>query len=111
MCHIHFQTTVHVVFTLSSLFLPVYGTLFPFQNTSLDWDARVQDLVYRLTVQEMSLMMANGGCPGQGCAAPAIPRLGIKPYQFDTECLRGVAFIGPATSFPQSVGLAASFRY
>ena len=37
--------------------------------------------------------------------APAIPRLGIKPYQWGTECLSGDVTAGPATSFPQAIGM------
>ena len=37
--------------------------------------------------------------------APAITRLGIKPYQWGTECLSGDVSAGPATSFPQSIGM------
>ena len=39
--------------------------------------------------------------------APAIDRLGIKPYQFGTECLSGDVNAGPATSFPQSLGMVS----
>ena len=37
--------------------------------------------------------------------APAIERLGINPYQWGTECLSGDVHAGPATSFPQSIGM------
>lgn len=37
--------------------------------------------------------------------APAISRLGINPYQWGTECLSGDVNAGPATSFPQSIGM------
>ncbi|KAH9492174.1 Xylan 1,4-beta-xylosidase [Bulinus truncatus] len=84
---------------------------FPFQNTSLPWDVRVDDLVSRLTLDEIQLQMARGGAGVYGGPAPAIPRLGIKPYNWDTECLRGDARApGNATAFPQAIGLAASFR-
>ena len=83
-------------------------TDFPFRNTSLSWDERLDDLMKRLTLQEMVDQMAyGGGEPGKPC--PAIDRLGIPPYNFDTECLRGIVFM-KSTSYPQSIGLAASFR-
>ena len=44
-----------------------------------------------------------------GKPVPAIKRLGIKPYVWITECLRGQRFTD-ATGFPQSIGLAAAFR-
>ncbi|KAK6170929.1 hypothetical protein SNE40_019209 [Patella caerulea] len=51
--------------------------------------------------------MAKGGSGING-PAPAIPRLGIGPYQWNTECLHGD--VGEnATSFPQSIGLAATW--
>ena len=40
---------------------------------------------------------------------PAIPRLGIKAFNFNGECLHGVARMGKATVFPQAIGLAATF--
>ncbi|XP_077989175.1 uncharacterized protein LOC144443528 [Glandiceps talaboti] len=81
---------------------------YPFRNTSLSWNERVQDLVGRLTLDEMILQMARGGVLTNG-PAPPIDRLGIGPYSWNTECLRGDAKTGFATSFPQSIGLSASF--
>ncbi len=83
---------------------------YPFRNISLPWEDRVNDLVGRLTLYEIQLQMARGGSGINAGPAPAIPRLGIKPYSWDTECLRGDAWAGEATSFPQALGLGASFR-
>ena len=52
--------------------------------------------------------MARGG---RVTDAPAIERLGIKPYPWGTECLRGDVQAGPATAFPQALGLSAIFRF
>ncbi|XP_067675251.1 uncharacterized protein [Haliotis asinina] len=82
---------------------------YPFRNTSLPWEDRVDDLVGRLALDEIQLQMARGGSGINGGPAPAISRLGIKPYVWDTECLRGDVWAGEATSFPQALGLAASF--
>ena len=41
--------------------------------------------------------------------APAIPRLGLKTYNWWNEALHGVALAGVATVFPQAIGLAATF--
>lgn len=82
------------------------GADYPFRDPSLSWDERVEDLVDRLTLKEMVTQMANGGPD----AAPAIPRLGIPPYNFNTECLRGIVKPNQATAFPQSIGLGATFR-
>ena len=80
---------------------------FPFNDPSLPWDKRVDDLVNRLTVDEITEQMAYGG---RLTYAPGISRLGIKPYPWGSECLRGDISAGPATSFPQAIGLAATFR-
>ena len=78
---------------------------FPFQDPSLPWDQRVVDLANRLTVEEM----VNQSIARYGHVTPGIDRLGIKPTQYITECLRGVRAAN-ATAFPQALGLAASFR-
>ncbi|KAK3600409.1 hypothetical protein CHS0354_026642 [Potamilus streckersoni] len=82
---------------------------FPFRNVSLPWDVRVDDLVKRLTLNEVMFQMAKGGAGPKGGPAPAIERLNISPYQWSTECLRGDADAGKATAFPQALGLAAAF--
>jgi len=53
-------------------------------------------------------MSYGGGDTGK--PVPGIARLGISPYQFDTECLHGIMSVA-TTTFPQSIGLAASFRF
>ena len=70
-------------------------------NTSLSTDARVKDLVSRLTLKEKVDQMMY--------TAPAIPRLNIPAYNWWNEALHGVARSGPATVFPQAIGLAATF--
>ena len=70
-------------------------------NTSLSTEARVNDLVSRLTLQEKVDQMMY--------TAPAIPRLNIPAYNWWNEALHGVARSGPATIFPQAIGLAATF--
>ena len=87
----------------------ICDNVYPFQNTSLPWKNRVNDLVGRLTLDELVLQIARGGSGPNG-PAPAIERLGILPYQWATECLRGDVKAGNATSFPQALGLSATFR-
>ena len=80
----------------------------------------------RLTLDEMVAQMSHGGASNNGdygnkCIinndvpiniagpAPAITRLGIKPYQWGTECLSGDVNAGPPTSFPQSIGIVCTY--
>lgn len=73
----------------------------PYQNQSLTPEERANDLLSRLTLEEKVALMQNN--------SPAIPRLGIKPYEWWNEALHGVARSGLATVFPQAIGMAASF--
>lgn len=73
----------------------------------------IRGCAHRLIEPVASLLpqMARGGAKNNG-PAPPIDRLGIGPYNWNTECLRGdVEAYGWATSYPQALGLAASFRY
>lgn len=71
-------------------------------DTSLPLDARVNDLVSRMTLAEKISQMYN--------EAPAIERLGVAEYNWWNEALHGVARAGKATVFPQAIGLAATFN-
>ena len=51
---------------------------YPFRDVTLDWPTRVDDLVSRLSLDEITLQMARGGGGALGGPAPAIPRLGIE---------------------------------
>lgn len=67
-------------------------------------DARVRDLVSRMTLEEKVSQM--------GCEPPAIPRLGISAYSHRNECLHGRMTVGGrdfATVFPQAIGMAATW--
>jgi beta-glucosidase len=93
------------------IFLILTGTLFfnnnaqsqtaGYLNPSLSIDARVKDLVSKLTLEEKVFQMMYN--------APAIPRLNIPEYNWWNEALHGVGRSGPATVFPQAIGLAATF--
>ncbi|OWF39181.1 probable beta-D-xylosidase 5 [Mizuhopecten yessoensis] len=102
------QCVLYISFLLSSWSCSA-ETDYPFRNTSLSWDTRVNDLVDRLTLKEIMLQMSKGGSGPNAGPAPHIPRLGIGPYSWNTECLRGDVSAGNATSFPQALGLAATF--
>lgn len=62
-------------------------------------EARVHDLVARLTLEEKASLMQN--------TTAGVPRLGIPKYDWWNESLHGVARAGEATVFPQAIGLAA----
>ncbi len=70
-------------------------------NQDLPFAARVHDLVGRMTLAEKVSQMQD--------VAPAIDRLGIPAYNWWNEALHGVARSGLATSFPQAIGLAATW--
>jgi len=87
---------------------------YPFFNESLSFEERVTDLISRLTLDEVIAQLSHGGSGDDGTGngpAPGIPRLGIDPFSWYNECLRGVVWAGAATSFPQSLGLAATWSY
>lgn len=62
---------------------------------------RATDLVSKMTVEEMASQLRYD--------SPSIPRLDIPEYNWWNEALHGVARAGTATSFPQAIGLGASF--
>ncbi|MBK5272615.1 MAG: glycoside hydrolase family 3 C-terminal domain-containing protein, partial [Bacteroidia bacterium] len=75
---------------------------YPFRNTSLPFEERVNDLVSRLTLEEKVLQMLN--------TAPAIDRLGIPAYEWWNESLHGVARTPfKVTVYPQAIAMAATF--
>jgi beta-glucosidase len=73
----------------------------PYMNPSLPVDQRVDDLIGRMTLEEKVSQMRDH--------AVAIPRLGVPKYDWWNEGLHGVAFAGPATNFPQVIGMAATW--
>jgi beta-glucosidase len=75
---------------------------FPFQDPHLPVEARVDDLVGRLSLDEKAAQMLH--------EAPAISRLDIPPYNWWNECVHGVARAGIATVFPQAIALAATYN-
>ena len=77
------------------------GTDYPFQDTSLSIDKRVEDLIDRLSLEEKAMQMVHN--------SPGIERLGIPEYNWWNEALHGVGRSGVATVFPQAIGLGATF--
>lgn len=62
---------------------------------------RAEELVAQMTIEERASQLRYD--------SPAIPRLGVPEYNWWNEALHGVARGGTATSFPQAIGMAASF--
>jgi len=82
---------------------------FPFRNKSLPIKDRVDDLVSRLTLEEVILQMARGGAGPNG-PAPGIEKLGVNPYNWNNEGIHGYLSPKYSTDFPSPIGLAATFN-
>ncbi|MDB5109802.1 MAG: glycoside hydrolase family 3 protein [Mucilaginibacter sp.] len=77
---------------------------YKFQDPALSIEARVNDLVSKMTLEEKVGQMLN--------AAPAIDRLGIPEFNWWNEALHGVARANryyKTTVYPQAVANAATF--
>ncbi|MBS1603000.1 MAG: glycoside hydrolase family 3 C-terminal domain-containing protein [Bacteroidetes bacterium] len=80
---------------------PCSAQQLPYMDPSLAPQQRAEDLVSRLTLEEKSLLMLD--------EASAVPRLGIRKFNWWSEALHGLANNGNVTVFPEPVGMAASF--
>lgn len=72
-----------------------------YQNTEYSFKERAANLVSFMSLEEKIPQLIND--------APAVPRLGIREYNWWNEGLHGVAGLGEATVFPQAIGMAASW--
>ncbi|HEV8514942.1 MAG TPA: glycoside hydrolase family 3 N-terminal domain-containing protein, partial [Cyclobacteriaceae bacterium] len=72
-----------------------------YQNANLSSTERAKDLVSRLTLEEKATLMCD--------VSDAIPRLGIKKFNWWSEALHGFANSNNVTVFPEPIGMAASF--
>lgn len=79
----------------------VVAQQFPYQNPALNSEQRALDLISRLTLEEKASLMFD--------QSPAIPRLGIKKFNWWSEALHGLANNDQVTVFPEPIGMAASF--
>jgi len=95
------RTTSTILFALalSGMALRAEENAPAYLDPSVPRDARIQDLISRMTLEEKASMMKN--------TTPGVPRLHIPKYDWWSEALHGVANAGRATSFPQAIGLAA----
>ncbi|OCB68689.1 beta-glucosidase [Flavobacterium glycines] len=73
----------------------------PYKDSSLSSEARAKDLISRLTLEEKATLMCD--------QSDAIPRLGIKKFNWWSEALHGYANNDNVTVFPEPIGMAASF--
>ena len=94
-----------VILTAACLLATTLGELQaqnePYRNPKLSPEERADDLLGRLTLEEKVSLMKN--------SSPAIERLGIRPYDWWSEALHGVARNGLATVFPITMGMASTF--
>lgn len=83
------------------LVVNLWGQQLPYQNPSLTSEQRAKDLISRLTLSEKTTLMCD--------ISDAIPRMGIKKFNWWSEALHGFANNANVTVFPEPVGMAASF--
>ncbi|MFE6174357.1 glycoside hydrolase family 3 C-terminal domain-containing protein [Streptomyces sp. NPDC056464] len=74
----------------------------PFRDPQLPFAKRIDDLLSRLTLDEKIGYLHQFG--------PPVERLGVAAFRTGQEALHGVAWMGPATVFPQAVGLGATWN-
>ncbi|MDN3025209.1 glycoside hydrolase family 3 C-terminal domain-containing protein [Streptomyces sp. S.PB5] len=74
----------------------------PFRDPQLPLAKRIDDLLSQLGLDEKIGFLHQ--------FAPAVERLGIAAFRTGQEALHGVAWMGPATVFPQAVGLGATWN-
>ncbi|MGD8781096.1 MAG: glycoside hydrolase family 3 C-terminal domain-containing protein [Ignavibacteria bacterium] len=79
----------------------ILAQVLPYQNPNLSSNERAEDLISRLTLEEKAALMCD--------ISDAVPRLGIKKFNWWSEALHGLANNDSVTVFPQPIGMAASF--
>ena len=88
--------TATILFTAT-----IWSQQLPYQNPNLSSEERAKDLISRLTLSEKASLMCD--------VSDAIPRLGIKNFNWWSEALHGLANNNDVTVFPEPIGMAASF--
>jgi beta-glucosidase len=87
--------------TIVLLSMNLWSQTMPFRNPQLSSEERAKDLISRLTLNEKAILMND--------VSEAIPRLGIKKFNWWSEALHGLANNDSVTVFPEPIGMAASF--
>src|SRR5688572_12898360 len=95
------QKCIISVIAVSCFFVAKAQQVAPYVDAEQPMEARVQDLIGRLTLEEKVSQMMH--------ASPAIERLKIPAYNWWNEALHGVGRGGVATVFPQAIGMGATF--
>jgi len=93
------ENSAFIAILLSSVNL--LGQQLPYQNPKLSSEERAQDLISHLTLEEKVALMCD--------ASDAVPRLGIKNFNWWSEALHGLANNDNVTVFPEPIGMVASF--
>ncbi len=88
------------LFALSAL--AMNAQMLPYQNPALSPQERAKDIVSRMTLEEKAIVMQD--------ISDAVPRLGIKKFNWWSEALHGIANMGNVTVYPEPIGMAASFN-
>ncbi|MFH1197805.1 MAG: xylan 1,4-beta-xylosidase [bacterium] len=90
-----------LLFTIVLFSINLNAQKLPYQNPNLNSEERAKDLISRLTLEEKAGLMCD--------VSEAIPRLGIKKFNWWSEALHGLANNNNVTVFPEPIGMAASF--
>jgi len=89
---------IAMVFCMATVLL---GQPLPYQNPEKSSEERANDLLARLTLEEKAALLCD--------VSEAIPRLGVKNFNWWSEALHGLANNDSVTVFPEPIGMAASF--
>ncbi len=93
----------YIILIVSVLFVfDSFAQQLPYQNSELSSEERADDLISRLTINEKASLMCD--------ESDAIPRLGIKKFNWWSEALHGIRYASDVSVFPQCIGMAASFN-
>jgi len=99
-CKIIWRCAIGIVIIFASI--NAFGQPYPYQKPTLPSEKRALDLISRLTLEEKVNLLCD--------QSDAIPRLGIKKFNWWSEALHGLANNDSVTVFPQPIGMAASFN-